>query len=277
MNKKDLNKYREEIKNDMIENLIEITLNSVEDANSIFSDYISTKNDMLETLKDTINNVTDYKIPIKEFIINLKDLIHKFYGLDTIMAKRINKLINNHANNCKTICTSSASKEINILLENMYLFPSEKIFNTTLNIIPIKSANRYKEICSILRQEIVGNTRYILDFFKDSFGSCLATLNSYNFEVDENELKELIEIGGNSIEITPILSEYKNERPKKTFDYKALNKLATANGYVFDRQSGDHAQYIKNGKIITIPQGRPIGKGLSIKIQKSISFKEDNI
>ena len=83
MNKKDLNKYREEIKNDMIDNLIEITLNSVEDANSIFSDYISTKNDMLETLKDTINNVTDYKIPIKEFIINLKDLIHKFYGLDT--------------------------------------------------------------------------------------------------------------------------------------------------------------------------------------------------
>lgn len=60
--------------------------------------------------------------------------------------------------------------------------------------------------------------------------------------------------------------------PNKILGYKELNKLASKAGYVFDRQKGDHATFIKDGKIIVIPQGRPIGKGLSLKIQKSINF-----
>lgn len=55
-------------------------------------------------------------------------------------------------------------------------------------------------------------------------------------------------------------------------DYKDLNRLAESNGFVFNRQAGDHAHYKNSeGYIVTIPQGRVVGKGLSICIQKQIT------
>lgn len=54
-------------------------------------------------------------------------------------------------------------------------------------------------------------------------------------------------------------------------DYKKLSKLAEDNGFVYVRSNGDHGIFKHdNGCITVIPQGRSIGKGLSIKIQKSI-------
>lgn len=54
-------------------------------------------------------------------------------------------------------------------------------------------------------------------------------------------------------------------------DYKELNKVAETNGYSFVRCSGDHGIFKNDaGKIVIIPQGRSIGKGLSIKIQKDL-------
>lgn len=54
-------------------------------------------------------------------------------------------------------------------------------------------------------------------------------------------------------------------------DYKELNKVAEINGYNFVRCSGDHGIFKNDdGKIVVIPQGRSIGKGLSIKIQKDL-------
>lgn len=54
-------------------------------------------------------------------------------------------------------------------------------------------------------------------------------------------------------------------------DYKELNSLAESNGYVYIRSKGDHGIYKnKKGEVVVIPQGRVIGKGLSIRIQKDI-------
>ena len=56
--------------------------------------------------------------------------------------------------------------------------------------------------------------------------------------------------------------------------YKELNSLAEKKSYVFDRQNGDHAIFVKdNGEIVVIPQGREIGKGLQIKILKTLEDK----
>lgn len=53
--------------------------------------------------------------------------------------------------------------------------------------------------------------------------------------------------------------------------YKLLNKMAYEKGFNLDRVSGSHGIF-KNtcGKIIIIPQGRIIGRGLSFKIQQDI-------
>lgn len=53
-------------------------------------------------------------------------------------------------------------------------------------------------------------------------------------------------------------------------DYKKLNKLAVDNGFEFVRCKGDHGIYKSESGIVVIPQGRTVGKGLSIKIQKAI-------
>lgn len=63
------------------------------------------------------------------------------------------------------------------------------------------------------------------------------------------------------------------EELKYISDYKELNKVAETKGYSFVRCSGDHGIFKNDdGKIVVIPQGRSIGKGLSIKIQKDLIY-----
>ena len=63
------------------------------------------------------------------------------------------------------------------------------------------------------------------------------------------------------------------EELKYISDYKELNRLAEVNGYNFVRCSGDHGIFKNDtGKIVIIPQGRSVGKGLSIKIQKDLIY-----
>lgn len=53
-------------------------------------------------------------------------------------------------------------------------------------------------------------------------------------------------------------------------DYRKLNKLAVDNGFEYVRCRGDHGIYKNENGLVVIPQGRSVGKGLSIKIQKAI-------
>lgn len=61
----------------------------------------------------------------------------------------------------------------------------------------------------------------------------------------------------------------------KNYSYKELNKLALEKGFVLDRCKGDHGIFIKKlrdeEKIIIIPQGRVVGKGLQATIIKSLN------
>lgn len=68
----------------------------------------------------------------------------------------------------------------------------------------------------------------------------------------------------------------KNITEHKYIDkYQELNKMAERKGFVHVRNNGDHGVFInrKSNKVIVIPQGRKIGKGLSFLIQKQI-FQE---
>lgn len=62
-----------------------------------------------------------------------------------------------------------------------------------------------------------------------------------------------------------------NSNIKYIDDYRELNSLAERHGYVHKRDNGDHGIFINNEcKVIVIPQGRRVGKGLSIHIQKAV-------
>lgn len=56
-----------------------------------------------------------------------------------------------------------------------------------------------------------------------------------------------------------------------TDDYKELNRIAEENGFSYVRCNGDHGIFKSENGMVVIPQGRSIGKGLSIKIQKNIN------
>ncbi|WP_297521862.1 type II toxin-antitoxin system HicA family toxin [uncultured Clostridium sp.] len=58
------------------------------------------------------------------------------------------------------------------------------------------------------------------------------------------------------------------------YKYQELNKIATDNGFILNRITGGHGIFINNSGLVTvIPQGRDIGKGLQIKILKSIGVR----
>lgn len=58
------------------------------------------------------------------------------------------------------------------------------------------------------------------------------------------------------------------------YKYTELNKIAKDNGYHLNRVTGGHGIFIsKDGKVVIIPQGRDIGKGLQIKILKNIGIR----
>ena len=60
---------------------------------------------------------------------------------------------------------------------------------------------------------------------------------------------------------------------RRELNYIDLNSIATECDFIKVRQKGSHAQYKhSDGRLITIPQGRMVGKGLSIKIQKDLAL-----
>ena len=61
-------------------------------------------------------------------------------------------------------------------------------------------------------------------------------------------------------------------------DYKELNSIAIVEGFELVRCSGDHGVFRNDkGHIVIIPQGRKIGKGLSIVIQKTICGRNTKV
>lgn len=143
----------------------------------------------------------------------------------------------------------------------------------------------HKDVASKHLQALFGirslNFRNSLQLLIDSFTTqileessnwvmCCISVNGFSLPVNTKGIK--IE-GENIINLNDVedISEDKDESVKFIDDYKLLNKLAENSGFVYDRSKGDHGIF-KNaiGNIVIIPQGRTIGKGLSIKIQKSI-------
>ena len=69
------------------------------------------------------------------------------------------------------------------------------------------------------------------------------------------------------------VTECNNNIIRRELNYIDLNSIATECDFIKVRQKGSHAQYKhSDGRLITIPQGRMVGKGLSIKIQKDIAL-----
>ncbi|MBP3707072.1 MAG: hypothetical protein J6J36_00445 [Clostridia bacterium] len=118
----------------------------------------------------------------------------------------------------------------------------EKFYTKAKNVVNVDIERSNKKINEVTRNAFA----LIKDLFKD-FG---------DFEEEEIDIAE--------IETDLMRYEYIG-------DYRRLNSLAKENGYKFKSQKGDHAKYEdEEGNVVIIPQGRDVGYGLSIRIQKDI-------
>lgn len=140
--------------------------------------------------------------------------------------------------------------------QRIYNSTKNNRLKTELNVQCKIMQDKFYVILSLLQKDIYG--RYITEI-----ENLLATARTYVKcydgikDVDKTETLDLV----NNIQ-----NEFKT-----ISDYKYLNKLAEDNNFIKVGQSGSHAQFKhSDGRLVTIPQGRDIGKGLSIKIQKDI-------
>ena len=110
----------------------------------------------------------------------------------------------------------------------------------------------------------------ISNYIKDDILNIVYDTISFLFDgLTEEDLDELFEELG-SKDDEEVIEEGDKVKLDYIDDYKKLNKLAIDNGFEYIRSKGDHGIYKNKNGLVVIPQGRSIGKGLSIKIQKSI-------
>lgn len=144
----------------------------------------------------------------------------------------------------------------------------------------IASSHRLKRLleisydtCSYLNDMFFDEYFYsISNYIKDDILNLVYnTISSLFEDLTEEDLDKLFEeLGFKDEEETIEVVEEGKVKLDYIDDYKKLNKLATDNGFEYIRSKGDHGIYKNKNGLVVIPQGRSVGKGLSIKIQKSI-------
>lgn len=169
-------------------------------------------------------------------------------------------ITNTHINKRMTDFTSRVSATIKSLLTQS---PTE-VFHSRL-------AARATTATRVLELNIAHLLQYANANVNDMMLNFYTTFNGFLVEafrtvMYENNL-ENVEFKSNEI----INEQLTTPREYKHRSWRELNALAIDNGYELDRCNGDHAIYInKDGKVVIIPQGRDIGKGLQIAILKDM-------
>lgn len=147
------------------------------------------------------------------------------------------------------------TKILSNVCSKIYSTTGNNRLKTELTVQSKIMQDKFFVILNLLQKEIYG--RYI-----NELENLYLTAVSYMKLYDGTSDIEVLE--------TSIADEVKTEF-KNISDYKYLNKLATDNNFIKVSQNGSHAQFKhSDGRLVTIPQGRSVGKGLSIKIQKDI-------
>lgn len=147
---------------------------------------------------------------------------------------------------------------------------TKNYINNIVNSISIESFELYKDEMDRyfldIQSFINNNNRIIMDSIKNN----TAPFNKGN-NINNSDATKIFDDLINSTQ-QDILST--KNRIFTHYKYKELNNIAIDNGFILNRVSGGHGIFINDtGKIVVIPQGRDIGKGLQIKILKRIGVR----
>ena len=267
----------------------------------------------LSRLKDIINKNKDDKTVYKELCENairinnnrILEIVNNILDDFNIEFEEMNKLYNDaqekifSGKHSYEICNWLAKSDENDLEGNIFegveiyknlSIETNRILHDVLKIVESakvneddyrvgyaeyfkKSAPAVELYSRAVLPSIVNRTRYMLMevyfYMKECITECVSNFTngileyvkvSYEQEIHTTEEK----ICGNEGNI---------DKSFKDRSWREISKVAIENGYILERQSGDHGIFINSiGNVVVIPQGRSIGKGLQIRILKSIDY-----
>ena len=148
-------------------------------------------------------------------------------------------------------------RNLNLLANKYYGLTGNTKYKNEYKINCKFMENKFMTIVNLIQSEIFAD---YIDTLKN-LEELVDTYEPLLFKGNSQELEECNKIEG-SKEIVTLENMY---------NYRDLNELAGSYDFIMVGQTGSHAQFKhSDGRLITIPQGRNIGKGLSIKIQKDI-------
>lgn len=148
-------------------------------------------------------------------------------------------------------------KNLSLLASRYYSATGNNKYKNEYKINCRFMESKFTTILNLIQSEIFSD--YI-----DTLGNLEKLVETYEpilFDNSNSELEKCREIE-HTVE---------NVTLENMYNYRDLNELASSYDFIKVGQTGSHAQFKhSDGRLITIPQGRDIGKGLSIKIQKDI-------
>lgn len=256
---------------------------NIDFAFELFEDLLSTDdgdllfNKVLDNTKSTSYNIS------KDFIIEYIDKadtngntdMHTAFNLMKIVLGVYYKgIVGSYMDFCQEQLASTLNKGIESLLKEEFfrelMFLDSNFRNTSRRrfIALFKKADvSSNHIADILIEECTYN---IFMRLKEPVLDCILTV--LNEALTDIEFSE-IDLSQVFTSLSKEGRKSKNECSTKLGhidDYRKLNKLATDSGFKYIRCKGDHGIFKNENGLVVIPQGRSIGKGLSIKIQKAI-------
>lgn len=271
----------EELSNLIMDNLVIEDLTEMAKSMNVTSEIFYLKNYCLEMIQkeigelfDTINDYIE-----DEFIKLSCDFIEKNYIDLNCSVIDIEEEIMKSMSLEKYDEDSYIGREINNLIKISYNINNNimiKLYEDNIFYLILRGVVNFKS-GKFIYDSIENIFIYELE---EEYGTELIEYNKQSNEFEKIQLKHengQIKLSNNinNIELILINKSEKNKKYKYIDKYLELSKLAVSNGYKLIRNNGDHGIFKnkKSKKIVVIPQGRRIGKGLSIVIQKQLLKK----
>ena len=205
----------------------------------------------LETEIDEKFDIDD----IKEYIKKYNESIEEITEVMGVLFKSIMEFIEQTSymkfKECicdiKSILEGEKLSNINVFTHNLFIETLEYKVKGNRDVV----AKKYKDIYKL-------EIEYFTEYFNNHFITISEKLNEI---LEKNKNFDIDDIKG-------------THKSFKSRNWKELNKIAKKNGFIHVRDNGDHGIFINSDadRTIIIPQGRDIGKGLQIKIMKTIEL-----
>ena len=267
------------------------------------------RNSYTNDLKRVINNckIENYDLSLSKIKMAYIQLVTDSFNKRADDITSLNDLIEAYKNQCDITVEKIVDGDIISSIIQDYVIPntmeyiieSFKLMNVKL--FDVTSRNKVDKLLNKMKKQLIKSlVIYCKDYYTENYdicidelfnaivnkehkitdriinpiicsNDCLHVLLSYcrekeyklNYSLDKNYLYD---------DVCYCMAEERKQPYSYIADYRSLSILAKNKGFDLIRCNGDHGIFRNNkGHVVVIPQGRRIGKGLSIKIQKNLN------